>query len=147
MTITTEAAADMQPEVFCPIRQTIKILGKRWTILIIKELYYGKKKTLGFMDLKKKLGNISAKVLSQRLTEMIDENLIKKRVHAKKTPVRVYYSLTEKGSDACDIIEGLKAYGLKWGGKYVNDCKDIDCELCEKIRIEEKRSVLSRGAL
>lgn len=119
---------------FCPVRHTMKILGKRWTILIIKEIYFSGKKELGFMAIKKGLGDISTKVLSERLKEMVREDLLKRRVIATKTPVRVNYSLTEKGHDVCDIVNDLREYGLKWGDGKVNDCRDTDCEICTKER-------------
>ncbi len=125
---------DISPEEFCPIRHTIKILGKRWTILIIKEIFYSKKKSLRFMDIKKRLTNISAKVLSERLKEMGKDNIVKRRVFSKQTPPRVYYSLTEKGHDACTIIDEFKKYGIKWGTKNTFDCSDLDCELCAQMR-------------
>jgi len=122
---------ELKPEEFCPIRHTLKVLGKRWTILIIKEIYYSRWRRLGFMDLKKRLVNASAKVLSERLKEMASESLIKRRVDSEENPPRVYYTLTDKGRDACHIIEDLKKYGLKWGKGSFN-CEHVDCELCEK---------------
>ena len=125
--------AGLEPESFCPIRQTLKILGKKWTILIIKEIYYSKDHEIGFMDIKNGLFKISTKVLSQRRKEMQEEDVIYRRVDASKTPIRVYYSLTPKGDDACNIITDLKKYGLKWGdGDFT--CHEIDCELCDKKR-------------
>jgi len=124
----------LPPEIFCPVRQTIKILGKRWTILIIKEIYYSKGKKLSFMNLRRRLVNVSAKVLSGRLKEMADDGLIKRRVHADETPVKVNYSLTKKGRDTCKIIEDMKEYGQKWGGAETFDCTDRDCELCAEMR-------------
>lgn len=117
---------------YCPIRQTMKVLGKRWTILIIKELFYGKRKTLSFMDLRRRLPDVSTKVLSERLKEMADNNLIRRKVHEDTKPVRVTYSLTTKGKDACDILDVFREYGLKWGGKDTFDCSKYDCELCPR---------------
>lgn len=124
----------LAPEEFCPIRQTLKILGKRWTILIIKEIYYSKKKKLGFMDLRRKLSNVSSKVLSERLKEMEENKLIKKKVISDNIPLRVSYSLTSKGKDVCAIVEELRNYGLKWGGRGTINCENIDCELCAQKR-------------
>ena len=129
--------ANLQPEEFCPIRQTIRLLGKHWTILIIKELYYTPKKKLGFMDLRRRLPDASSKVLSQRLKEMVKNDLLKRKVHSKKMPIRVSYRLTDKGEDACKIIEDLKEYGIKWGGRETFDCSEINCELCRRLREQQ----------
>lgn len=123
-------------ESICPIRQTLRILGKRWTILIIKEIFYSKKKKLSFMELKKQLTNISTKVLSERLKEMVIEGLLKRKVQSELTPVRVYYSLTPKGKDACNIVDAFKNYGIRWGGKDTTNCSEIDCELCAEQRAQ-----------
>jgi DNA-binding HxlR family transcriptional regulator len=131
---TKKAKFDCSFEVFCPIKQTINLLGKRWTILIIKEIYYSSRKRLGFMDLRRKLPDVSTKVLSQRLKEMVKEGMLRRSVNSKKIPVRIRYSLTEKGEDACRIIEEFRKYGLKWGSKETFDCSKTDCELCTKAR-------------
>jgi len=127
-----QSKTPLTPEEFCPIRHTLKVLGKRWTILIIKEIHYSRRGKLSFMELRKRLVNASSKVLSERLKDMAADNLVKRKVHADGIPVRVYYSLTPKGEDACNIIEDLKKYGLKWGEKDRFDCRNVDCELCRK---------------
>ncbi|VVB54309.1 HxlR-like helix-turn-helix [uncultured archaeon] len=119
----------LSPQEYCPIRQTLSLLGKRWTILIIKEIYFSSHKKLAFNELRKKLGSASAKVLSERLKEMIDAGIIKRKA-VNSEQKRVYYSLTPKGDDACHIIDEMKKYGLKWGGKETFDCDKVDCEFC-----------------
>ena len=133
---------ELKPEEFCPIRQTLRILGKRWTILIVKEIYYSRWRRLSFMDLRKLLVNASAKVLSERLKDMAENGLLRRREKTDVKPARVYYSLTEKGRDACKIIESLRSYGLKWGGGAAFDCSRIDCELCTKNR---EKNLTGRG--
>ena len=128
----------LQPEIFCPVRQTIKMLGKRWTMLIIKEIYYSKTKKLSFMELKRRLVNVSTKVLSERLKDMIEDELLERKEQKDLKPARVYYSLTSKGEDVCQIVNDFKEYGLKWGGNKTFDCKDMDCELCFEMRDEKK---------
>lgn len=122
----------LTPQEFCPIRQTIKLLGKRWTILIVKELYFAEERKMSFMDIRRALPDVSTKVLSERLKEMASADLVERKVHSEMKPIRVTYKLTEKGSDACDILQEFKTYGLKWGGHDTFDCSDSDCELCPR---------------
>lgn len=122
---------------FCPFRQTIRILGKRWTILIIKEIFYSKGKTLRFTELKNRIGKVSTKVLSQRLKEMVADNLLNRIVKTDSAPSRVNYKLTSKGKDVCDIIKDFRKFGIKWGGGRTIDCKRMDCELCAEAMKEE----------
>ncbi len=124
----------VQPEIVCPIRETLKLLGKRWTILVVKEIYYSQSMKRGFMDLKRGLDNISTKMLSERLKEMAQSDLVNRHVDSSKTPPRVNYTLTMKGRDVCKILSSFKEFGLKWGGKDKFDCKDHDCELCTHER-------------
>ena len=123
----------------CPVRETIRLLGKRWTILIIKEIFYSGGDSLGFMDLKRLLDNVSTKMLSERLKEMVADDLLNRREDDTVTPARVFYSLTNKGTDACHIIDAFRQYGLKWGKPdEIIDCSQINCELCIKKRIRKK---------
>ncbi|HHQ45191.1 MAG TPA: transcriptional regulator [Candidatus Altiarchaeales archaeon] len=127
----------VKPEILCPVKETLKILGKRWTILIIKDIYYSPQKKLGFMELRKLLVEVSPKVLSERLKEMAEHNLISKKVIAETTPVRVEYALTDKGADAVTIINNMKKYGLKWAKDGEFDCEKKDCEICTQERLKK----------
>ncbi|MFH0862396.1 MAG: helix-turn-helix domain-containing protein [Candidatus Altiarchaeota archaeon] len=123
----------LSPEEFCPTRQSIRILGKQWTLLIIKELYFARYQRLAFMEISKKLKDASSKVLSERLKEMVQDGIVKRREMPDAKPPRVYYSITPKGRDACRIIGEFKKYGIKWGNKTETfDCKNYECELCTK---------------
>jgi DNA-binding HxlR family transcriptional regulator len=130
---TKKADIKLTPEEFCPIRQTVRLLGKQWTLLIIKELYYSRYMRLPFMDLSKRLKDASSKVLSERLKEMAADGMVRRKEAPEATPPRVYYSLTRKGRDACNIIGEFKKYGLKWGAETF-DCSKVECELCTKDR-------------
>ena len=104
-------------------------------------LTVSKKKRLSFMELKRRLVNVSTKVLSERLKDMVGDGLLKRKEQKDATPPRVYYSLTSKGKDVCKIINDFRDYGIKWGGKKTFDCKDVDCELCFEMRDEKTRPV------
>ena len=94
----------------CPVEMTMRIIGKRWTAIIIRDLVRGKKR---FGELEHSLG-ISAKVLSQRLVELENCGILTREVFPE-VPVRVEYSLTEKGHDLKRIIDSMSAWGSKWG--------------------------------
>jgi DNA-binding HxlR family transcriptional regulator len=134
----------LKVEDFCPIRQTIRLLGKQWTLLIVKELYLSRWTRLSFMELSKKLKDASGKVLSERLKEMVTDGLINRKVHPGTKPARVYYSLTLKGKDSFRIIEAFRKYGLKWAHKGVTfDCSRMSCELCSDQKTEGRLSPLA----
>jgi DNA-binding HxlR family transcriptional regulator len=119
----------MEPREYCPIKKTIRLIGKQWTLLILHELNKSPRKTLGFMDLSRKLEGSSSKVLSERLKELSADGLIGRDVVEGSKPQRVNYSLTQKGNEACEIMEHFKSFGVKYSEEDF-ECEDLSCELC-----------------
>lgn len=95
----------------CPVERTLKVIGSRWTPLILRDLLTGTKR---FGELKRSLGQISPKTLSQRLRELETQGLVTRTVYPT-IPPRVEYSLTEKGRSLGEIIETMRIWGEKWG--------------------------------
>lgn len=87
----------------------LRVLGKRWALSIMKELHGDPYERLGFMELRRRLTNISPKVLSQRLKEMEAVDLLKRKEKNHTLPKRVQYSLTERGVTAYKIARKLAA--------------------------------------
>lgn len=108
----------------------MNIIGKRWTIHILLELHKGEKKEKRFNELKRKLGYITPKILSERLTELENEGLIIKTIDESTNPPKSEYCLTESGMDFVGIIKAIKSWGLKW--KFQNEaCAKSICMYCE----------------
>ena len=83
-------------ECLCPARGVIDIVSKKWTICIVSHLDIDI--PFRYNDLKKKIGSISPKSLSDTLKLLENEGLIKRNVYPE-TPPRVEYLLTEEGRD------------------------------------------------
>ena len=114
----------------CTVYKTMNIIGKRWTIHILLELHKGEKKEKRFNELKRKLGYITPKILSERLTELEAEGMIMKKVDESTNPPKSEYYLTESGRDFIKIIQGIKRWGLKW--KFQNEeCEKAICMYCD----------------
>lgn len=94
----------------CHIQESGKILGKKWYLVIIHRLL-GRK--MGFNELKEAVGEISAKILAQALQDLQEKQVVERRL-ASESPVRVEYSLTEKGIDLQNVLTGLETWGRKW---------------------------------
>lgn len=77
----------------CPVTKTLGMIGKKWSINIINDLFFGKTRFSQFLQAHP---NLSPKVLSTRLKEMEKNGLISKNV-VELTPIKVEYQLTEKG--------------------------------------------------
>ncbi len=114
----------------CAVYIAANFIGKRWTILILLELFKGKSKWKRYSELKKRLLNITPKILSIRLKELIEKGLIEKKVEIKKLPIQTKYRLTKQGMDFINIIKNIKKWSLKWKGK-CKSCEETDCRDCE----------------
>ena len=94
----------------CPIRKTLEIIDKKWTILIVYNLLSGKKR---FKDLEKLLRPICPKMLSERLKELEKLKLIERKVSLKR-PLRITYQLTSRGKSLYKIVEAMEKWGKRW---------------------------------
>lgn len=101
-----------KPEVefFCPIKKTLSILGGKWTLLILRDLFNGAKR---FGQLQKSLHGISPKTLSLRLQELVKEGIVAKKIYPE-VPPRVEYSLTSRGESLKKILLTL----VEWGAEH-----------------------------
>ncbi len=114
----------------CTIFQTAEFIGKRWTILILLELYKGKDRWKRFTDLKESLPNITPKILSMRLKELEKQKLVEKRVDASSFPIKSEYCLTKHGLDFIKVIKEMKNWAIKWD-RARGTCALTDCKECE----------------
>ncbi|HON80946.1 MAG TPA: helix-turn-helix domain-containing protein [Methanoregulaceae archaeon] len=113
----------------CTVSQTVRYLSKRWTLLIILELYKGEGYSRRFSELRDALPGITPKVLSERLKELDIEEIITRTVDATAFPVRTEYTLTESGLEIIEIIRDIKRWALKWKIDNIT-CKSQDCKEC-----------------
>lgn len=105
------ATQDQAVNGVCPLfHAAIELIGKRWTGAIISALTEG---PLRFGELARAVPGLSDRLLSQRLRELEDEGLVEREVEAA-TPVRVTYSLTEKGAELRPAISELKQWAKRW---------------------------------
>jgi DNA-binding HxlR family transcriptional regulator len=106
----------IQPQVKfvnCPIRTSLGILGKKWTILIIRDI--GVRKINRFNRILESIPGLTPRVLSMRLKELEKEGLIE-CIEKKKSPpqMMVLWRLTEKGKDILPILMQMVAFSSKW---------------------------------
>ncbi len=93
------------------IEDMCKVLGRRWTVLILSKLHT--KDTVRFNDLKRSLTGISSAVLSNRLLEMDREGLISKKIYPE-IPPKVEYRLTERARELGVILKDLGRWAEHW---------------------------------
>ena len=93
----------------CPIEVTLNIIGKKWAINIIRDLFKGKTRFSEFLDSNPQL---STKMLSLRLKELQKSDIIKKTIKST-TPVIIEYCLTQQGKNLNKILFQLAEFSLK----------------------------------
>ena len=93
----------------CAVSKTLKIVGSKWTMLLLHNIFDGKKR---FGELQRSLPGISPKTLSLRLRELERDGIISKKVYAE-IPLHVEYSLTEKGNSLRGVFRSLENWGNK----------------------------------
>jgi DNA-binding HxlR family transcriptional regulator len=99
----------------CPIENTFKIIGKKFTVLIIRNMINGKQNR--FNQLLNSIEQGNPKTLTIRLREMEKSGLIKRKVYHHETPVRIEYYPTEKGLALKPILDMMAAYSMKYCSK------------------------------
>lgn len=107
--ITKQRSKDCLSDPDCAVAKTLKIIGSKWTMMILHNLFEDKNR---FGELQRSLGTISPKTLSQRLQELEKDGIITRKVFAE-IPLHVEYSLTEKGKSLRKIFKGLADWGKK----------------------------------
>jgi DNA-binding HxlR family transcriptional regulator len=102
---------ETKPGSTCAVIDIWEVLGKRWSLLIIKNL--STKETIRFNELKRALSGISSTVLSERLLELEREGLVTKKIYPE-VPPRVEYSLTAPAKELEVIIKELAHWVARW---------------------------------
>ena len=93
----------------CPVEKTLKIVGKKYAVLIIRDLLTGKKR---FGELLYSLSGVSPRTLSARLDELEEDGIITRKVFPV-VPLHVEYSLTKSGTQLQEILEQMNQWGSK----------------------------------
>ncbi len=94
----------------CPrFERAMQLIGQRWTGMIIYQLLSGPQR---FCNIESAIG-ISGKVLSERLKDLENEGIVKREIYPE-TPVRIEYSLTNKGLAFEPIIRDIEQWSQTW---------------------------------
>jgi DNA-binding HxlR family transcriptional regulator len=106
----------------CPIKTSLGVLGKKWTMLILRDI--GILGVDRFNQLLNSIPNLTPRVLSMRLKELEKEGFIQCMREGKKSHLVVRWTLTEKGRDALPILLQLTVFGSKWHADLVFEDKN-----------------------
>jgi len=92
----------------------LDVLGRKWHLRIV--YYLLEDGPMGFSDLKSELSGVSSKMLSESLSTLQDQRLVAREIVSDQ-PVRVTYSLTEKGAALAPVVDEILAWDAEFGGE------------------------------
>lgn len=90
--------------------KAMEIVGRRWTGAILRAMLAGESR---FGGMKRAIPELSNRMLSERLKELEAEGIVEREVSPER-PVRVEYSLTEKGRSLTPVVEALSQWAEEW---------------------------------
>lgn len=93
----------------CSLADSLNLIGEWWTILILRESFFG---TRRFEDFQQHLG-IARNILTARLSTLCDNGILE-RVPVKEGARRHEYRLTTMGRDLLTVIIALTQWGDRW---------------------------------
>jgi DNA-binding HxlR family transcriptional regulator len=96
----------------CSVARALEVIGERWTLLIIRNAFYGVRR---FDDHQRWLG-IARNVLQARLERLVEGGILSRKLYQERPP-RHEYRLTQKGRDLWPVLVTL----LQWGDRHLAD--------------------------
>jgi DNA-binding HxlR family transcriptional regulator len=94
----------------CPVACSLDIVGDRWTLLVIRDLFLGRTR---FRDFVASPEGIPTNILSNRLENLLQHEIVE-QIPAHDGTKRFAYALTKKGKALGPLLEALRDWGLKW---------------------------------
>jgi DNA-binding HxlR family transcriptional regulator len=101
----------------CPVASTLDIIGDKWTLLVVRDLFAGKKTYKEFQESPEK---IPTNILADRLKRLTEYEIIEKRPY-QKHPIRYEYRLTAKGKDLGAVLMAM----VHWGETHLPGTKAL----------------------
>lgn len=94
----------------CPVACSLDIIGDRWTLLIIRDLFLGRTR---FRDFTASPEGIPTNILSDRLERLLQHEIVA-QIPAHDGTKRFAYTLTKKGKALGPLLEAMRDWGLAW---------------------------------
>ena len=105
-----QTAKKLQKRSPCPVAASLDIFGDRWTLLVIRDLFYGRSR---FKDFAASPENIPTNILTDRLERLLARGIIE-QIPAEDGTKRMAYRLTKKGNALGPILRAMRDRGLAW---------------------------------
>jgi DNA-binding HxlR family transcriptional regulator len=95
----------------CSIAGALGLIGERWTLLILRDVFTGKRR---FSEMQRSMG-VARNVLAARLERLVEEGILERRPYSE-SPERHEYFLTEKGLDLWPVLVSM----MQWGDRHLD---------------------------
>ena len=116
----------------CPISTTLDILGDKWTLLVIRDLFLGKRLYGEFIESPE---GIPTNILADRLKRLEAAGLITKEAYQER-PVRYAYSLTRKGADLLPVLTEI----MRWADRHIPGTAKPPATVIARARAVRKKA-------
>lgn len=97
----------------CAVEEAMRLLGGRWRVVLLSYLMAGPKR---FSEIRRAVPNISQRMLTLDLRALEEAGLLTRTIYAE-VPVKVEYRLTDEGLRLRELVEMLRAIGLRLRGQ------------------------------
>jgi len=94
----------------CPVALSLDIFGDRWTLLVIRDLFFGRTR---FKEFAASPEGIPTNILTDRLERLLTRGIIE-QIPAEDGTKRLAYRLTRKGKSLAPILKAMRNWGLRW---------------------------------
>jgi DNA-binding HxlR family transcriptional regulator len=102
--------SDAQRRSLCPVACSLDIFGDRWTLLVIRDLFFGRSR---FKDFTASPEGIPTNILTERLERLLAHGIIE-QIPAEDGMKRLAYRLTKKGKAIGPMLKAMRDWGLAW---------------------------------
>jgi DNA-binding HxlR family transcriptional regulator len=125
----------------CSLARTADIIGDKWTLLILRDAFFG---ASTFSQFQKSLG-VARNILADRLEKLVEHDVLEK-VPTRPGVERYTYHLTERGQALVPVLIAITQWGDKWlFGEGAEPLRFIDREQGQPIRTVDVQSLDGRS--
>lgn len=110
----------------CPVSNTLDILGDKWTLLVIRDLFMGKRLYREFAESPE---GIPTNILADRLKRLEAEGIVTREPYQER-PVRYAYTLTRKGEELLPVLAEI----VRWGNRHIPGTVKPPAELVRRAK-------------
>lgn len=122
----------------CMVEATLSLIDGKWKGVVLYHLLDG---TLRFNELRRRLPNVTQRMLTNQLRELETDGLIARKVYAQ-VPPKVEYSLTPRGHSLQPVMAALKA----WGDTNITLASNQSAVLPERVDVPSMSIVAARAS-